>query len=306
MSDTSSPSSLCGYIAVIGAPNAGKSTFVNQVVGNKVSIVSSKVQTTRSRILGIALRGSAQIILMDTPGLFNPQSRLDRAMVSAAWSGTQEADAVLYLFDSKKKGLSHDDEKNLARLKELSESKPVYLALNKVDIAERERLFKLATDLNNLCPFVSTFMISALSGDGVEDVVAALVKNLPSSPWLFGEDQISDMPMRLLAAEVTREQVFVQLYQELPYAVTVETEKWEQFDNGDIRIQQVIHIERENQKSIILGKNGERLREIGTKARLELEKMLGSKVHLKLFVRVSQRWRDDPDYYQQWGLDYKA
>lgn len=306
MSDTSSPPSLCGYIAVIGAPNAGKSTFVNQVVGNKVSIVSSKVQTTRSRILGIALRGHAQIILMDTPGLFNPQSRLDRAMVSAAWSGTQEADAVLYLFDSKKKGLSHDDEKTLTRLKELSESKPVYLALNKVDIAERERLFKLATDLNNFCPFVSTFMISALSGDGVEDVVAALVKNLPSSPWLFGEDQISDMPMRLLAAEVTREQIFVQLYQELPYAVTVETEKWEQFDNGDIRIQQVIHIERENQKSIILGKNGERLREIGTKARLELEKMLDRKVHLKLFVRVSERWRDDPDYYQQWGLDYKA
>lgn len=304
MSDTSS--SLCGYIAVIGAPNAGKSTFVNQVVGNKVSIVSSKVQTTRSRILGIALRDKAQIILMDTPGLFNPQSRLDRAMVSAAWSGTQEADAVLYLFDSKKKGLSHDDEKTLARLKELSASKPVYLALNKVDIAEREKLFKLATHLNDLCPFVSTFMISALSGDGVEDVVTALVKNLPSSPWLFGEDQISDMPMRLLAAEVTREQIFIQLYQEIPYAVTVETEKWEQFDNGDIRIQQVIHIERENQKSIILGKNGTRLREIGTKARLELEKMLGSKVHLNLFVRFSERWRDDPDYYQQWGLDYKA
>lgn len=304
MSDLSS--SLCGYIAVIGAPNAGKSTFVNQVVGNKVSIVSSKVQTTRNRILAIALRDKAQIILMDTPGLFKPQSRLDRAMVSAAWSGTQEADAVLYLFDSKKKTLSHEDEKTFDRLKELSSERPVYLALNKVDISEKQRLLELATRLNELCPFVSTFMISALSGDGVEDVVMALVKNLPSGPWLFGEDQISDMPMRLLAAEITREQIFVQLYQELPYSVTVETEKWEQFDNGDVRIQQVIHIERENQKAIILGKNGARLREIGTKARLELEKILGSKVHLNLFVRLSQRWQDDPDYYQQWGLDYKA
>lgn len=293
----------CGSVAIIGAPNAGKSTLVNAMVGQKVSIVSAKVQTTRNRILGIAIEGNAQVILIDTPGLFNPQTRLDRAMVSAAWTGASEGDIIAYLFDTKKKSINESDRKTLARLSELSKELPIVLVLNKVDAIDKPKLLKLATEMNALCPFRDTFMISAYTGDGVKDVLSYFAKMLPEGDWIFDEDQVSDMPMRLLAAEITREQVFRQLHEEIPYAITVETETWEEFDNGDVRIQQLVHVEKDQQKAIVLGKGGARLREIGSKARAELETIFERKVHLKLFVRVTDKWKDDPLYYSQWGLD---
>ena len=296
----------CGYVAIIGAPNAGKSTLVNQMVGTKVSIVSAKVQTTRNRILGILIRASTQIILIDTPGLFLPKTRLDRAMVHAAWSGADEADIVLYMYDARKKSATEGDLKALERLKDLGGRSKIMLALNKADAVPPERLLELAAKLNEVCPFTETYMISALNGDGVEDLLVKFAGLLPESPWLFEEDQITDMPWRMIAAEITREQIFNQLHQELPYGMTVETEKWEEFDNGDVKIEQVIHIEREAHKGIVLGKGGSKLKQLGQSARLELEKNLERKVHLKLFVRVSSRWRDDPEYFSQWGLDHKA
>lgn len=296
----------CGFVAVIGAPNAGKSTLVNQVVGSKISIVSPKVQTTRNRILGIALKDEAQIILMDTPGLFNASTRLERAMVGAAWVGAEDGDMVAYLFDSQKKGPNKSDLETLERLAGMVKSRPVFLVLNKIDAIAKPKLLELTAKLNALCPFTATFMISALSGDGVGDVLKECIKHLPQGPWIYDEDQVSDMPMRLLAAEITREQVFLQLHEEVPYEITVETEVWEQFDNGDIKLSQTIHVTRENLKAIILGKGGARLKEIGARARAELEKIMDTKVHLKLFVRVSTKWKDDPHYYEQWGLDSGA
>lgn len=304
MSET--PNQKCGFVAVIGAPNAGKSTLVNQLVGSKVSIVSPKVQTTRNRILGIALKDNTQIILMDTPGLFSASTRLERAMVSAAWTGAEDGDMVAYLFDTKKKGPNKTDLQTIERLAEMVKSRPVFLVLNKVDAIAKPKLLELTAKLNALCPFTSTFMISAMTGDGVQDVLKECIKYLPEGPWVFDEDQVSDMPMRLLAAEMTREQVFLQLHEEVPYEITVETETWEQFDNGDIKLSQVIHVTRDNLKSIILGKGGARLKEIGARARVELEKMMDTKVHLKLFVRVSTKWKDDPHYYSEWGLDSGA
>ncbi len=299
---TLSSTQKCGSVAIIGAPNAGKSTLVNRIVGQKVSIVSPKVQTTRNRILGIAIHENAQVILIDTPGLFDPQSRLDRAMVSAAWIGASEGDVIAYLFDAKKKSINANDRKTLERLAELSKDMPVVLVLNKVDAIDKPKLLKFATEMNALCPFKDTFMISAQTGDGVDDVLKYFAKILPEGDWIFDEDQITDMPMRLLAAEITREQVFNQLYEEIPYAITVETETWEEFDNGDVRIQQLIHVEKDQQKAIVLGRGGARLREIGSRARTELETIFDRKVHLKLFVRVTDKWKDDPLYYAQWGL----
>ncbi|HNQ92593.1 MAG TPA: GTPase Era [Alphaproteobacteria bacterium] len=300
------PNQKCGFVAVIGAPNAGKSTLVNQLVGSKVSIVSPKVQTTRARVLGIALKDNAQIILMDTPGLFSASTRLERAMVGAAWTGAEDGDMVAYLFDSKKKGPNKTDLQTMERLAEMVKSRPVFLVLNKVDAIAKPKLLELTAKLNALCPFTATFMISALTGDGVQDVLKEFVKNLPEGAWHYDEDQVSDMPMRLLAAEMTREQVFLQLHEEVPYEITVETETWEQFDNGDVKLSQVIHVTRENLKAIILGKGGSRLKEIGARARAELEKMMETTVHLKLFVRVSTKWKDDPHYYAEWGLDSGA
>jgi GTP-binding protein Era len=299
-------SQRCGFVAVLGAPNAGKSTLVNGIVGSKVSIVSPKVQTTRSRVLGIAIRDNTQLILMDTPGLFQPKSRLDRAMVSAAWMGAEEADIILYLFDAKKGKPNGEDQKTLERIKQNAAGRHILLGLNKVDMIDPPKLLELSRSLNELCPFEATFMISALKGSGVEDLVRHLCGLMPEMPFLFDEDQISDMPMRLLAAEITREQVFNQLHQELPYSITVETETWENFENGDVRLQQIIHVERDSQKAIVLGKGGSRLKEIGSRARAELEEMLETKVHLKLFVRVSDNWHDNPEYYAQWGLDSGA
>lgn len=296
----------CGYVAVIGAPNAGKSTLVNQLVGSKVSIVSPKVQTTRNRIMGIVVRDADQIVLIDTPGLFSASSRLERAMVSAAWSGADEGDMVAYLFDAKKNGPNKSDLQAIERLRQIVECRPVFLILNKTDTIAKPKLLGLAARLNELCPFTATFMISAQNGDGVEDVLKECRKYLPESGWLYEEDQLSDMPMRLLAAEITREQIFLQLHQEIPYEITVETEIWEQFDNGSIRLQQTIHVTRDNLKSIILGKGGQRLKEIGSRARIELEKIMETTVHLKLFVRVTGKWKDDPLYYSEWGLDSGA
>lgn len=304
--ETSGTPERCGYVAILGTPNAGKSTLVNQMVGTKVSIVSAKVQTTRNRILGILIREQTQIILMDTPGLFAPKSRLDRAMVSAAWAGADEADIVLYLYDSRKKSPEEADIRALEKLSKIGDRTKVMLVLNKVDAVSPQRLLELAGPLNELCPFADTYMISALNGDGVEDLLLRLARALPQGPWLFDEDQITDMPWRMIAAEITREQIFHQLHQELPYAATVETEVWEEYDNGSVRIDQVIHIERDAHKGIVLGKGGSKLKQIGTAARIELEKNLERKVHLKLFVRVSDRWRDDPAYFSQWGLDHNA
>jgi GTP-binding protein Era len=296
----------CGYVAVIGVPNAGKSTLVNQMVGTKVSIVSAKVQTTRNRILGILIREQTQIILVDTPGLFAPKSRLDRAMVHAAWSGAEEADIILYMYDARKKSPEEADLKAFKKLNDIGERTKVMLVLNKVDAVTPPQLLDLASRINEMCKFTDTYMISALNGDGVEDLLLKLSKELPSGPWMFDEDQITDMPWRMIAAEITREQIFHQLHEELPYAATVETEVWEEFENGSVKIDQVIHIEREAHKGIVLGKGGSKLKQIGTAARIELEKNLDRKVHLKLFVRVSDRWRDDPAYFSQWGLDHNA
>jgi GTP-binding protein Era len=296
----------CGSVAIIGAPNAGKSTLVNQIVGSKVSIVSPKVQTTRNRVLGINIHENSQIILIDTPGLFSPQSRLDKAMVTAAWGGAAEGDMVAYIYDSKKKSVTHNDKQALTNLAEIAKEARVFLVLNKVDVIDKPKLLSLATELNTLCPFQDTFMISAYTGDGVADVTRYIAKHIPVGEWAYDEDDITDMPMRLLAAEITREQIFNQLHQEIPYAITVDTEQWEEFDNGDVRLQQIIHVEKDQQKAIVLGKGGSRLKEIGARARAELQTIFDRPVHLKLFVRVTDKWKDDPLYYAQWGLHEKS
>ncbi len=302
MTETTHPT-RCGFVALIGASNVGKSTLLNTMVGTKVSIVSPKIQTTRSRILGIALRDAAQIVFIDTPGIFTPKRRLDRAMVAAAWDGAGDADLVMLIVDAAK-GLDRDTEATIRQLSETERS--AILVLNKVDRVKKPELLKLAARLNDLGAFSTTFMVCALNGDGVEDLIRHLAEILPVSPWLYPEDQISDLPQRLLAAEITREQLFLQLHQELPYAVTVETESWEEKRDGSIKINQVIFVERDSQKSIILGKGGSRIKSIGAAARQELLEILETKVHLFLFVKVRENWSDDPERFRDWGLDYKA
>ena len=292
----------CGYVAVIGAPNAGKSTLVNFLVGAKVTIVSHKVQTTRNRILGIYTHDDAQIILMDTPGLFAPKTRLDRAMVGAAWTGAEDADIVLYLFDVRKKFPNEEDMRIIETLRSKN-YKHVWLVLNKIDQVSRDSLLAVTKDLNEAYGFEKTFMISALKGDGVKELTHQLAQHLPSNPWMFADDQMTDLPMRLLAAEITREKIFNYLHEELPYAIAVETEEWEQFENGSVRIRQVIHVERDSQKGIVVGKGGTMLKRIGSDARHDLKQILETDVHIKLFVRVSDRWREDPVYFETWGLD---
>ncbi len=291
----------CGFVAVLGAPNVGKSTLVNHLVGSKVSIVSPKVQTTRGRVLGIVLVGDAQLVLVDTPGIFRPRRRLDRAMVAAAWDGAADADAIVLLVDAAR-GIDRDTAGIVDRLGK--RSPPPILALNKVDMVEKPRLLALAAEMASRGHFGETFMISALTGDGVDDLFARLVAALPAGPWLFPEDQISDMPMRLLAAEITREKIYLQLHKELPYASAVETEAWSERDDGSVRIDQVIYVERPNQKAIVLGKGGSRIRAIGEAARVELEALLERRVHLFLFVKVRE-WLDDPERYRDLGLDFQ-
>jgi GTPase len=294
--------SRCGFVAVLGAPNVGKSTLVNRLVGSKVSIVSPKVQTTRSRVLGIVVHERAQLILIDTPGIFVPRRRLDRAMVAAAWSGATDADAVVVLVDSSK-GLTRDTRDIVARMKD--KQRRAILVLNKVDLVRKPTLFDLAATLADVGIFTDTFMISAHTGDGVGDLLDCLVQRLPPGPWLFPEDQISDMPMRLLAAEITREKLYLQLRQELPYATAVETEGWTEQADGSARIDQVIYVLRPNQKGIVLGKKGQQIKMIGAAARTELEALLERRIHLFLYVKVRD-WSDDPERYRDFGLDFNA
>jgi GTPase len=294
--------SRCGFVAVLGAPNVGKSTLVNRLVGSKVSIVSPKVQTTRSRVLGIVIHGSSQLILIDTPGIFVPRRRLDRAMVAAAWSGATDADAVVLLVDSSK-GITRDTSEIVARLK--ARQRPAILALNKIDLVRKPVLFDLTAKLAAAGTFTDTFMISAQTGDGVGDLLDCLVGRLASGPWLFPEDQISDMPMRLLAAEITREKLYLQLRQELPYATAVETERWTDQADGSTRIDQVIYVLRANQKGIVLGNGGQQIKSIGAAARIELEALLERRIHLFLYVKVRD-WSDDPERYRDFGLDFNV
>ncbi|MCB9949026.1 MAG: GTPase Era [Rhodospirillaceae bacterium] len=298
------PLRRCGYVAVIGAPNAGKSTLVNAIVGTKVAIVTPKVQTTRSRVLGITVLGDSQVICIDTPGIFQPKRRLERAMVAAAWQGAGDADVVLVLVDAARPTIDPDAMGIVERLKDAG--RDAILALNKVDVARRTGLLAMSARLNGEGIFTDTFMISALTGDGLADLKACLAGRVPAGPWLYPEDDLTDLPMRLMAAEVTREKLFLHLHQELPYALTVETETWEPFEDGSLRLGQVIHIQRDNQKAIVLGKGGRMIKRIGSEARAELEDLLDCRVHLKLFVRVREGWIDDPDQYRPWGLDYNA
>jgi len=309
MSDDTQPQTSAGFVAILGAPNAGKSTFVNQAVGAKVSIVSPKVQTTRTRVLGIAIKDGAQILFVDTPGIFQPRRRLDRAMVASAWGSAGDADVVVLMIDAAR-GLDSNSRSIIEGLKKRKEDKPrapaPVLVLNKVDIADKAGLLALTQELSELELFSDTFMISALSGDGVDDLVAYCAERMTPGPWLFPEDQMSDMPARLLAAEVTREKLYLQLHQELPYAATVETETWTEQKDGSIKIEQVIFVERDSQKAIVLGKKGSRIKEIGAASRHELEEMFDTRVHLFLFVKVREKWGDDPERYRDWGLDFNA
>ena len=291
----------CGFVAIIGAPNAGKSTLLNQLVGSKVAIVTHKVQTTRARIRGIAMEGNAQIVFVDTPGIFKPKRRLDKAMVEAAWGGAGDADLILLMVDAEHER-GEDLERILSGLKE--QERKAILVLNKVDAAKREKLLKLAARLNETGLFSETFMISALTGDGVADLRRHLAGLMPVGPWHYPEDQAADVPLRSLAAEVTREKLFLRLHDELPYSLTVETESWEQKKDGSIRIQQVIFVERDSQKKIALGKGGQTIKTVGQMAREELEEMLGTKVHLFLFVKVRENWGDDRERYREMGLDF--
>lgn len=290
-----------GFVALIGATNAGKSTLVNRLVGAKVSIVSHKVQTTRAIIRGIAIHDRTQIVFMDTPGIFKPRRRLDRAMVTTAWGGARDADIIVLLIDSER-GLKGDADKILEALKDVKQ--PKVLLLNKIDQVHRESLLALAQAANEKVNFDRTFMISALNGPGCEDLMDYLAKALPEGPWYYPEDQISDLPMRQLAAEITREKLFLRLHQELPYASHVETEKWEEMKNGSVRIEQVIYVERDSQKKIALGKNGDAIKAISMAARKEISEILEQPVHLFLFVKVRENWGDDPERFREMGLDY--
>ncbi|MBT8003790.1 MAG: GTPase Era [Rhodospirillales bacterium] len=294
----------CGYIAVVGAPNVGKSTLVNRLVGSKVSIVSHKVQTTRTRVLGICLSENSQIVLMDTPGIFEPRRRLDRAMVASAWSGSAEADRTIVLIDCSKGGVDKNSRAILKKLNELN-IKPD-LVLNKIDLVKKPNLLQLAADINQTWDIGETFMVSAENGDGVDELLTFFAGHVPDGPWMFPEDQISDMPLRLLAAEITREKLYEQLHEELPYASTVETESWEEFDDGSVKVRQIIYIERDSQKGIVLGKKGSRIKALGEASRFELEEIIGTKVHLFLFIKVKGKWGDDPDRYREWNLDFNA
>ncbi|PTQ07307.1 GTPase Era [Sphingomonas oleivorans] len=291
----------CGLVAIVGAPNAGKSTLVNALVGQKVAIVSPKAQTTRVRLMGIALEGESQILLVDTPGIFEAKRRLDRAMVAAAWGGTTDADLIALVIDAKT-GLTGRVEALVETLTARKEGKIV--VLNKVDVTPKEKLLELATRLNALLSPEAIFMISAATGDGLADLKQALAQRMPEGPWHFPEDQVSDATDRMLAAEVTREQLYLQLHAELPYASAVETEKYEERRDGSVAIHQQILVARDTQKAIVLGKRGARLKEIGSKAREELAELLGRKVHLFLHVKVKPDWEEDRGLYREIGLDW--
>jgi GTP-binding protein Era len=301
MADPAEHAARCGFVALIGAPNVGKSTLVNALVGAKVSIVTPKVQTTRTLVRGIAIEGPAQLIFVDTPGIFSPRRRLDRAMVGSAWGSTQDADLVALLIDSKK-GIKDDDE---AVLSALGDVRPVkVLVLNKVDLIDKPSLLTLTQKLNERVTFAATFMISALSGYGVADLRSWFAARVPPGPWLYPEDQISDAPLRQLAAEITREKLYLRLHQELPYQSTVETEVWKELKDGAVRIEQTIYVERDSQRKIVLGKGGQAIRAIGAAARADIAAAIEQPVHLFLFVKVREGWGDDPERYREMGLEF--
>lgn len=301
MSEVPENERRCGYVAIVGAPNAGKSTLVNALVGTKVSIVSPKVQTTRFRVLGILMAEAAQIILVDTPGIFQPRRRLDRAMVAAAWSGASDADLVCLLVDAHR---GYDDDTR-AVVKKLKDAKrQAVLILNKVDTVKKENLLALAAQFHDEGIFTDVFMISALKGDGLAPLSKLFTDRVPQGPWMFPEDEVSDLPQRMLAAEITREKAFLKLHEELPYALTVETEQWEERPDGSARIDQVIYIQRESQKAIVVGKGGHQIKAIGAAARTELEALLERRVHLFLHVKVKEDWQDRRSHYSEMGLDF--
>jgi GTP-binding protein Era len=291
----------CGFVALIGAPNVGKSTLLNALVGAKVTIVSHKVQTTRTLVRGIAIVGAAQIVFIDTPGIFAPKRRLDRAMVTTAWSGAHDADLTGLMIDARK-GLDEEAEAILKRLGDVRTRK--FLVLNKVDLVAKESLLALAADLNARGAFEATFMVSALTGDGVADLRTWLAENVPAGPWHYPEDQISDLPLRQLAAEITREKIYHRLHQELPYRSTVETDTWTERKDGSVRIEQTIYVERESQRKIVLGKGGQTIKAIGADARKEIAGIVEKPVHLFLFVKVREGWGDDPARYREMGLEF--
>ncbi len=295
------PGTRAGFVAVLGAPNVGKSTLVNRLVGAKVTIVSPRVQTTRTRLRGIRVEGEVQIVFVDTPGIFAARRRFERAMVHAAWSGAHDADAILLLVDAKK-GLTGETRAIAERLKEAG--RETLVALNKIDLVPRHALLPLAAAVEETGLAAGIFMVSALDGDGVDDLLGALTARMPPGPWLYPEDQLADISERLLAAEITREQLFLQLRHELPYAVAVETEGWAAGRRGAVRVEQVIYVQRETHKGIVLGKGGRQIKAIGTAARTQLAEILGRPVDLKLFVKVRQRWLDDPERYRDIGLEY--
>jgi len=290
----------CGFCAIIGAPNAGKSTLVNQLTGSKVSIVSHKVQTTRARIRAIAMEGNAQIVLVDTPGIFKPKRTLDRAMVQNAWGGAGDADAVVLLVDGRP-GLTAEAKEIIAQL-EHTRTKAV-LVINKIDLMSRERLLEVATEYNGAFAFEQTFMVSALTGSGTQDLLRYIAQKMPEGPWLYPEDQVADVQLRFMAAEMTREVIYERLHEELPYASTVETESWEERKDGSVKIGQVIYVERDSQKAIVLGKGGQTVKLLGQMARKEMEAQFGRKVHLFLFVKVREHWAEDKERLRNMGLD---
>ncbi|SPF78603.1 GTPase Era [Aliiroseovarius pelagivivens] len=293
-----------GFVALIGEPNAGKSTLTNHMVGAKVSIVTHKVQTTRARIRGVAIEGDAQIVFVDTPGLFQPRRRLDRAMVAAAWGGASDADVIVLLVEAHR-GVTEGVQRILEGLEEIGKGRTVALAINKIDRVQSEVLLALTKDLNERYNFAETFMISAEKGHGVKDLRKWLADRLPEGPWLYPEDQIADLPMRMIAAEMTREKLTLRLHQELPYQLTVETENWEERKDGSARVDQIIYVARDGHKGIILGKRGETIKAVSQSARAELEEFMGRKIHLFLQVKVRPNWLEEKERYSEMGLDFR-
>ncbi len=294
-------SKTCGVVALIGAPNAGKSTLINALIGQKVAITSSKPQTTRTRLLGIAVESDTQMLLVDTPGIFEPRRRLDRAMVSAAWEGAEDADILVFLVDAR--GGTGPKVMAIAERMKHRQEKTI-LVMNKVDIAAKDKMLAHVEKLHNICRFDETYFVSAKTGDGLDELKAHLVSNMPDGPWHFPEDQVSDASERLLAAEITREQVFRQLHAELPYSIAIAMEQYKERDDGSLEVHQQILVEKASQKAIVLGKGGHQIKEIGAKAREELGNILGRKVHLYLHVKVSENWDEDRSLYEDLGLDW--
>ncbi len=302
--DGTEPESRCGFVALLGAPNAGKSTLLNRLVGSKISIVTHKAQTTRSRIRGVAIAGSTQIVFVDTPGIFTAKRRLERAMVAAAWSGAQDGDEIVVIYDAARRKIDPDTRLILDGLKQ--RRRRAVLALNKIDLVQKENLLQLVARFDAEGIFSPIFMISAATGDGVSDLRDYLAQHMPQGSWHYPEDQLSDLPMRLLAAEVTREKLFLNLHDELPYSLTVRTDDWEDFEDGSLRIEQTITLLRQTHKAICLGKGGRTIKAIRQAAQEELQKMLERKIHLFLVVKVRENWLEDPARYKEWGLEFDA